>query len=506
MKHRYSRSLQVVPLQTPSITTFTIKTTQHLLLAISLSLASIGGLFLPQAVEANQNQEYRLPDFSRLAEQGSPAVVNISTLSRKKSQQQNPLSIYGSELPEFLKRYFGLEIPDQFHIPGDSQQQPAPQSLGSGFIISKDGYVMTNNHVIEDADEIVVRLNDRSEYQAKVIGADPQSDLALLKVEGKNLPTVQIGNSDALKPGQWVFAIGSPFGFDYSVTKGIISALNRSLPTEHYIPFIQTDVPINPGNSGGPLLNMQGEVIGINSQIYTRSGGFMGVSFAIPIDDAMNVINQLKDNGFVSRGWLGVIIQDVDRNLAESFELDRPQGALLSQILPDSPAKSGGLESGDIITRFNGQEIKFSSDLPIAVGRAPIGKDVLVELVRRGKKKVIKLAVGTQPSDRDISRNNEGVRADNRLGITVVNLNTSLRARLGLDDEITGVMVDNVGTGIGRAYGLRSGDVITQINHETITNRTDYQKVIMALPTNKTVPLRLIRRGQPGYISLRLND
>ncbi len=503
MKHRYSRSLLVVPIKAVPVITPSTSTIHVLLLALCLALAGVLGVFLPQQVQANQ--DYRLPDFSRLAEQGSPAVVNISTLSRKKNQQQNPLSVYGSELPEFLKRYFGLEIPDQFDLPGRSQQ-PTPQSLGSGFIISKDGYVMTNNHVIEDADEIIVRLNDRSEYQAKVIGADPQSDLALLKVDGKNLPTVQLGNSDALKPGQWVFAIGSPFGFDYSVTKGIISALNRSLPTEHYSPFIQTEVPINPGNSGGPLLNMHGEVIGINSQIYTRSGGFMGVSFAIPIDDAMNVINQLKENGYVSRGWLGVIIQDVDRNLAESFELERPQGALLSQILPDSPAKTGGLESGDIITRFNGQEIKFSSDLPIAVGRAPIGQEVNVELVRRGKKKVIKLAVGTLPSDKEISRSSLGMRADNRLGITVVNLSTSVRARLGLDDDITGVMVETVGTGIGRAYGLRTGDVITQINHETISDRNDYQKVIMALPTNKTVPLRLIRRGQPGYISLRLND
>ena len=406
-------------------------------------------------------------------------------------------------MPEILRRYFGLDIPEEEDsIP---PQQQTPQSLGSGFIISKDGYVLTNNHVIEDAEEIIVRLNDRSEYKATLVGADKQSDLALLKVDGKNLPTVKIGNSNTLKPGQWVFAIGSPFGFDYSVTKGIISALNRSLPSENYVPFIQTDVPINPGNSGGPLLNMSGQVIGINSQIYTRSGGFMGLSFAIPIDDAMNVVKQLKEHGEVTRGWLGVIIQDVDRNLAESFGLSRPHGALISQVLPDSPAAKGGLEPGDVITRFNGQEIKFSSDLPIAVGHTPIGKKVDVELVRRGKVKHIQLAVSALPDDGQKSKPpRSNVSTDDRLGISVTEVDEAARTRLGLDKDVTGVVISNAGSGVGRAYGLRVGDVITDINQQAITSVAEFEKVVAALPKDRTISLRLIRRGVAGFITFRL--
>ena len=455
----------------------------------------------------NRAMAESLPDFSKLAEDSSPAVVNISTLSKPKRDRAEMYGPYGDELPELLRRYFGFQIPESGGRGGSPQiEQPQPQSLGSGFIISKDGYVLTNNHVVDGADEIIVRMNDRSEYKAKLIGADKRSDLALLKVDGKNLPAVQIGDSDKLKPGQWVFAIGSPFGFDYSVTKGIISALNRSLPTENYVPFIQTDVPINPGNSGGPLLNMKGEVIGINSQIYTRSGGFMGLSFAIPIDDAMDVARQLKEDGHVSRGWLGVIIQDVDRSLAESFGLKRPHGALLSQVLPDGPAGKAGFEAGDIITRFNGREIKFSSDLPIAVGRAPVGKEIDVVLVRRGKEITKKVAVGELPSDQSASSVRDGIRSDNRLGISVTALDEAVRSRLGIDENVKGVVVTEVGGGVGRAYGLRSGDVITHINHEEISNVSAYQRVIKSLPVDKTISMRLVRRGTPGFITFRLSE
>ncbi|CAM3581743.1 DegQ family serine endoprotease [Parendozoicomonas haliclonae] len=471
-------------------------------LLFTFCLAVVGSLTF--AISKPAEAKDQLPDFSTLAEQTSPAIVNISTMTNPKRDRNQMYGPYGEELPEILRRYFGLQVPDGRG--GSRQEQPQPQSLGSGFIISKDGYVLTNNHVIEGADEIIVRMNDRSEYKAKLIGADKKSDLALLKVDGKNLPTVKIGQSENLKPGQWVFAIGSPFGFDYSVTKGIISALNRSLPRESYVPFIQTDVPINPGNSGGPLLNMQGEVIGINSQIYTRSGGFMGLSFAIPVDDAMDVVAQLKENGQVSRGWLGVIIQDVDRDLADSFGLDRPHGALLSQVLPEGPADKGGLQAGDIITRFNDREIKFSSDLPIAVGRAPIGKEVEVELVRRGKKKTLELAVGELPDEQSGVNPRDGIRKDNRLGISVTALDEAVRSRLGLDSEVKGVVVTEVGQGVGRAYGLRSGDVITQINHENITSTKEYQKVTADLPVNKTISMRLIRRGTPGFITFRLAE
>ena len=472
-------------------------------LLFSVGLAFFSALLLAaQPAAANS-----LPDFSTLAEKASPAIVNISTLTKPKRERGQMYGPYGDELPEILRRYFGLQIPDDRHGSGAPQQREAqPQSLGSGFIISKDGYVLTNNHVVDGADEIIVRLNDRSEYKAKLVGADKKSDLALLKVEGKNLPSVKIGDSDKLKPGQWVFAIGSPFGFDYSVTKGIISALNRSLPTESYVPFIQTDVPINPGNSGGPLLNMDGEVVGINSQIYTRSGGFMGLSFAIPIDDAMDVANQLKDKGQVSRGWLGVMIQDVDRNLAESFGLKRPHGALLSQVLKDGPAENGGLQAGDIITRFNGREVKFSSDLPIAVGRAPVGKKVEVVLMRRGKEKTISIVVGELPTDKGSSQPGGAVRTDNRLGISVTSLDDNTRSRLNLEDSVKGVVVTEVGNGVGRAYGLRGGDVITHINHEDITNVDTYNKITKALPFDKTISMRLVRRGTPGFITFRLSE
>lgn len=439
----------------------------------------------------------QLPDFSTMAEQASPAIVNISTMGNTKRDQPQM-----EDVPEILRRYFGLDIPDNWN---STPRQRRPQYLGSGFIISKDGYVLTNNHVIEDAQEIIVRLNDRSEYKATLVGADEESDLALLKVDGKNLPTVKIGSSETLKPGQWVFAIGSPFGFDYSVTKGIISALNRSLPSENYVPFIQTDVPINPGNSGGPLLNMSGEVVGINSQIYTRSGGFMGLSFAIPIDEAMNVARQLREHGQVTRSWLGVIIQDVDRNLAESFGLDRPHGALVSQVLPDSPAQKGGLESGDIITRFNGQDIKFSSNLPIAVGHVPVGKEVAVEIIRRGKVKQLKLAVGAQPDNATGEDRRNSNRTDNRLGIAVGTLDEAARTRLRLDKNLQGVVIANVGSGVGRAYGLRRDDVITDINHQPIKSTGDFYKIMAALPNDRTISMRLVRRGIPGFITFRLN-
>jgi serine protease Do len=313
-------------------------------------------LLLGQAVPAAQAAD--LPDFTQLVEQASPAVVNISTTQKLPDRRVNQQMPDLEGLPPMLREFFERGMPPQQRSPrGDGRQREA-QSLGSGFIISPDGYILTNNHVIADADEILVRLADRSEMKAKLVGTDPRSDVALLKIEGKDLPVLKLGKSQDLKAGQWVVAIGSPFGFDHTVTQGIVSAVGRSLPNENYVPFIQTDVPINPGNSGGPLFNLNGEVVGINSQIYTRSGGFMGVSFAIPIDVAMDVSNQLKSGGKVSRGWLGVVIQEVNKDLAESFGLDKPAGALVAQIQDDGPAAKGGLQVGDVI-------LSRSSCLPI---------------------------------------------------------------------------------------------------------------------------------------------
>ncbi len=293
------------------------------------------------------------------------------------------------------------------------------------FIISPDGYILTNNHVIADADEILVRLADRSELKAKLIGTDPRSDVALLKIEGKDLPVLKLGKSQDLKAGQWVVAIGSPFGFDHTVTQGIVSAIGRSLPNENYVPFIQTDVPINPGNSGGPLFNLAGEVVGINSQIYTRSGGFMGVSFAIPIDVAMDVSNQLKSGGKVSRGWLGVVIQEVNKDLAESFGLEKPAGALVAQIQDDGPAAKGGLQVGDVILSMNGQPIVMSADLPHLVGALKAGSKADLEVIREGKRKNVELTVGAIPEEGkelEALPKSSVERSSNRLGVSVAEL------------------------------------------------------------------------------------
>ena len=326
-----------------------------------------------------------LPDFTELVEDNAAAVVNVST-TRRQSERDPRMR----DFEEFFRR-----MPPQQPPPS-----ARPRSLGSGFVISDDGYVLTNNHVVEGADEILVRFPDRRELNAEVVGTDRRSDLALLKVEAENLPTVRLGRSEDLDVGEWVLAIGSPFGFDYSVTAGIVSAKGRSLPTErneNYVPFIQTDVAINPGNSGGPLFNLDGEVVGINSQIYSRSGGFMGVSFAIPIDVAMEVVDQLKSGGRVSRGWLGVVIQEVSRDLAESFGLERPHGALVSEVAPESPAEESELQAGDVIIEFDGNPIERSSELPHYVGRTPANSEVDVTVMRGGERLELKVKVGELP-------------------------------------------------------------------------------------------------------------
>jgi serine protease Do len=293
-----------------------------------------------------------LPDFTPLIEKNSPAVVNISTTQKTEKQQQFVMPDMPENSPfyEFFEKYFN-QNPQQ--RPPSAEQS----SLGSGFIITEDGYIITNNHVVSDADEIIVKLNDRREFVAEVIGTDPRSDIAVIKIDSENLPVLKLGDSSDLKVGEWVLAIGSPFGFDKSVTQGIVSAMGRSLPNDSYVPFIQTDVAINPGNSGGPLFNLNGEVIGVNSQIYSRNGGYMGLSFAVPINVVTDVYEQIINKGSVSRGWLGVIIQDVTRELAESFGMDIPGGALVARVLPDTPAERSDLEIGDVIIKFNNYDV-----------------------------------------------------------------------------------------------------------------------------------------------------
>jgi serine protease Do len=352
-----------------------------------------------------------------------------------------------------------------------------------------------------------VRLPDRSELEAKLVGADPRTDVALLKVQAKGLPTVKLGSSAALRVGEWVLAIGSPFGFDHSVTAGIVSAKGRSLPNENYVPFIQTDVAINPGNSGGPLFNLKGEVVGINSQIFTRSGGFMGLSFAIPIDVAMNVADQLKADGKVSRGWLGVIIQEVNKDLAESFGMDKPAGALVAQVVEDGPGAKGGLRVGDVIIALNGQPINLSADLPHLVGGLKPGSEIRLELMRDGKRRTLALKIGSLPEDEaqllEASAGPGAAKSSSRLGLVVEDLDTAQQKRL---DVQGGVLVKDVQEGPAAIIGLRPGDVITHLNNQPVPSASAFVTLAKGLPTQRSISMRVLREGRASFITFKLAE
>lgn len=459
----------------------------------------LGQVLTAQAEEA-------LPDFTTLVEQASPAVVNISTKQKLPERRMAAGQMSDLEgLPPMFREFFERNMPQQPRSPRGDRQREA-QSLGSGFIISSDGYVLTNNHVVADADEIIVRLSDRSELKAKLVGTDPRTDVALLKVDGKNLPTVKLGDSEKLKVGEWVLAIGSPFGFDHSVTKGIVSAKGRTLPNDTYVPFIQTDVAINPGNSGGPLFNMKGEVVGINSQIFTRSGGFMGLSFAIPIDVAIDVSNQLKKDGKVSRGWLGVVIQEVNKDLAESFGLDKPAGALVAQVLEDGPAAKGGLQVGDVILSMNGQPIVMSADLPHLVGSLKDGEKAKLEIIRNGKRQTLNISVGALPDDDvDIGTGADGSaeRSSNRLGVSVADLTAEQKKSLELKG---GVVIKEVQDGPAAMIGLRPGDVISHLNNQAIGSAKEFTEIAKELPKNRSVSMRVLRQGRASFITFKLAE
>jgi len=448
-----------------------------------------------------------LPDFTDLVEEASPAVVNISTRQKmpERAVAGHPALPDLEGLPPMFREFFERSIPQMPHNPGGRQREA--QSLGSGFIISPDGYIMTNNHVVADADEIIVRLSDRSELEAKLIGADPRSDVALLKVEGKHLPVVRLGKADDLKVGEWVLAIGSPFGFDHSVTAGIVSAKGRNLPSDSYVPFIQTDVAINPGNSGGPLFNLQGEVVGINSQIFTRSGGFMGLSFAIPMEVAMQVADQLKADGKVTRGWLGVVIQEVNKDLAESFGLDKPAGALVAQVLEGGPADKGGLQVGDVILSLNGKPIIMSADLPHLVGGLKPGEKAELNVVRDGSRRKLDVTIGTLPEEgQELASSGSaqgGERINNRLGVSVVELTAEQKKGLDLKG---GVVVKEVLSGPAAMIGLRPGDVITHLNNQAIDSTSTFAKVAQELPKNRSVSMRVLRQGRASFITFKLAE
>ncbi|MBF5054650.1 alginate biosynthesis negative regulator, serine protease [Alcanivorax venustensis ISO4] len=441
-----------------------------------------------------------LPDFTALVKKEAPAVVNISTVTRRERSQQSQMD----QLPEMFRRFF-----DEFGGgPGGPGGAPAPrsetESLGSGFIISSDGYVLTNYHVVGEADEIVVRLQDRRELDAELIGSDPQSDLALIKVDASDLPVVDIGSSDDLQVGEWVLAIGAPFGFDSSVTAGIVSAKGRSLPTDNYVPFIQTDVAINPGNSGGPLFNLNGQVVGINSQIVSRSGGYMGLSFAIPIDLAMDVADQLKETGEVSRGWLGVLIQEVDRDLAESFGLDKPMGALVAQVQSGSPAAEAGLQPGDVIIAFNGREIQRSAQLPKWVGALKAGTEAEMTVVRDGDEKTLEVTVGELPDNPQAGmagQPDQDQGESDKLGLEVRAASAAELARVKADH---GVVITGVQDGPAARAGLSSGDLLVSLNGKPVDSLDAYREIAADLPDEGTVPALVNRDGNARFVAIKL--
>ncbi|HJN50099.1 MAG: DegQ family serine endoprotease [Pseudomonadales bacterium] len=453
------------------------------------------GLVVSFAASAASNAQ--LPEFTHLVKEISPAVVNISVQRSAAARVPRGDRFDEREMPELFRRFFR----DMPHPRPQPRNRP---TLGSGFIISSDGYILTNNHVVENADEIIVSLQDRREREAKVVGADTLSDLALLKIDASDLVGVKLGSSEKLQVGEWVVAIGSPFGFEYSVTAGIVSAKGRSLPdsNQNYVPFIQTDVAINPGNSGGPLFNLDGEVVGINSQIFTRSGGFMGLSFAIPIDVALDVVEQLKDKGSVSRGWLGVLIQRVNRDLAESFGLDRPSGALVLQVYSDSPAESAGLREGDIIIEFNGMKIDLSADLPHVVGRTKADTKANIVIVREGKKKTLAVVVG-QLSDSTLSieTGESGSQSGNRLGLVVEELSDEDKDRRGVKD---GIQVVEVLDGAAGKAGMRSGDIVTMLDSQWVKSVQQFNEIVDSLVADDSVPIRIVRNQSPMFLAIKV--
>ncbi len=445
-----------------------------------------------------------LPELTQLIKDNSPAVVKISTL--QEAPRRNSYSDQIENLPPFFREFFERQNPRRRSDPQtpEPNNRLRPSGLGSGFIVSEDGYILTNNHVIDKADEIIVLLDDRTEFEAKVVGKDPNSDLALLKVDGNNFPSVKFADSNQLEVGNWVVAIGSPFGMDYSASAGIVSAIGRSLPSENgsnYVPFIQTDVAINPGNSGGPLFDLNGRVVGINSQIYTRSGGFMGLSFAIPSNVAVDVIKQLKENGKVQRGYLGVIIQDVNKDLAESFGLDKPTGALINQVIEDSPADKSGIQPGDIILSVDNKTIEFSYDLPHIIGLVPPGNVVKAELMRKGKRKTITIKVGSLGDDSNIASNYDNSIAE-KLGIEVADISERDSRRLRVRG---GVEVLNVEPNSPAAdLGLAEGDIIVQLGFNEIINVEDLNDFIDNIPSGEKIPIRFFRRNSSYFFTIRV--
>ena len=447
-----------------------------------------------------QAQNRALPDFTELVEKQGPAVVNISTTQvvRGFGRGVQPFPFDEDDpTSDFFRRFF----PRQPGMPGTPgvPREFESRSLGSGFIISADGFILTNAHLVESADEIFVRLTDKREFKAKVIGSDKRTDVALIKIVATNLPTVRLGDPEILRVGEWVVAIGSPFGFDNSVTAGIISAKGRSLPQENFVPFLQTDVAINPGNSGGPLFNMKGEVVGINSQIYSRSGGFMGISFAIPIDVAMDIQNQLRVSGRIRRGRIGVVIQEVTKELAESFGLSKPQGAVVNAVERGGPADKAGVEPGDVILKFDGKPVVNSGDLPRIVGSSKPGASAPMQVWRKGSVRDLTVVVGETPEEKAMARNGKNPRsteqAANRLGLVVSELSPERQRELRISG---GLLVEDVRGNVVRA-DLQPGDIILALiargESSEIRSVDQFNKLLAQFDKASTITL-LVKRGE----------
>ncbi|TCS39805.1 DegQ family serine endoprotease [Reinekea marinisedimentorum] len=431
-----------------------------------------------------------LPDFTELVEENSGSVVKIVTESQVEPVNQADVE----QLPELFRYFFGDQLPEDF----DYQAPQPSEGLGSGFIISEDGYILTNNHVVSGADKVSVRMTNGDIFDAEVVGTDPGTDIAVLKIEGKNLPVVEFGDSDELKVGEWVLAIGSPFNFEYSVTAGIVSAKGRALGgADRYVPFIQTDVAINPGNSGGPLFNLDGKVVGINSQIYTRSGGFMGVSFAIPINIAMKVAKQLQETGEVQRGWLGVEMYppfNEDLELARSMGLERADGALIARVFPNSPAEAAGLKADDVLIEIDGHKVRRYADVPPLIGAFSPGDKVDLTVIRGGDKKEFRVVIGSL-SNAQLAQAEQGAlpdhTADNPLNIIVSDVS-----------GVNGVRVEEVQPGPAQRAGMRKGDIITMMRNEFVESKGDFDRIVSNLPKNGAVAVRILRGNNIVYLAI----
>ena len=438
------------------------------------------------------------PNFTEVVEKNIPAVVIVhakKTLTNSPSMNPNI-----PNLPDEFKPFFDKFFDDDQNTPRGSRPTP---SFGSGFILTDDGYIMTNNHVISNADEITVTLSDQTELTAKLVGSDKRSDLALLKVEANNLPIVNIGTSEDLKLGEWVLAIGSPFGFDHTVTAGIVSGKKRNLPNESYVPYIQTDVAINPGNSGGPLFNLEGDVVGVNAQIYTRSGGFMGVSFAIPAETLATVYTQLKNDGKVKRGWLGVYIQEVDKDLAASFGLDKPKGAVVAKILDKSPAQKSGIKQGDVILAFNNIDINKSKDLPLLVGVTEVDKSIKVKILRNKSIIYKNVIIEELPEDTQIAKMRQK-DVDNKTisGLKVSDLDENMKKDLNI---YGGVKVDEISSQQLNDSKIQINDIITHINNKPVFNVKDFERKVTMLEDNSLANLLVYRNSNPVYLAIKIS-